>query len=282
MDRAALIRVPRRLYGQLRAVQEGREESAFSTAVRVDPGAPKLVLSPHLDDAVLDCWSLLAGSGALNVVNVFTGTPAPGTTTLWDTITGAGDSAQRVRERIAEDAVALALAGREAQNLPHLDSQYRTASSAPGLAALDAGVAALAPSASRVYVPAAIGAHPDHRLTRRYGRMLLRSGMPVTLYADLPYCVLHGWPHWVDGRPLETERNVDAFWRSFLDEVPEMPALRSGHVERLADDAAASKLEAMRAYRTQYAGLDYGARGLLADPEIHRYEVRWDLAAGGR
>lgn len=277
MDAARLRRMPRRLYGQLRAVRQGREESAFSTAIRLDRDAPELVLSPHLDDAVLDCWSLLCGGGALNVVNVFTGTPAPGTVTLWDSITGSEDSAGRVRERIAEDALALALSGREAQNLPHLDSQYRSASSAPSLAALDEGVAALAPRASRVHVPAGIGAHPDHRLVRRYGRMLLRAGIPVTLYADLPYCVLHGWPHWVDGRPLETQRNVDVFWRSFLQDVPEMPALRSGRVERLGDEAAAAKLEAMRAYRTQFAGLDYGARGLLADPEIHRYEVRWEL-----
>jgi hypothetical protein len=57
-----------------------------------------------------------------------------------------------------------------------------------------------------------------------------------------------------------------------------MPALRSAHVERLDDAAAAAKLEAMRCYATQLPALEYGARGLLADAEIHRDEVRWELA----
>jgi LmbE family N-acetylglucosaminyl deacetylase len=107
--------------------------------------------------------------------------------------------------------------------------------------------------------------------------MLLRTGMPVTLYADVPYCVLHGWPHWVDGRAPQPNRDVDPFWLSFLDEVPEMPPLHSAHIERLDRDSADQKLEAMRCYETQFASLSYGARDLLADPAIHGFEVRWEL-----
>jgi hypothetical protein len=132
-----------------------------------------------------------------------------------------------------------------------------------------------------VYVPAGLGGHVDHLLTRRYGRMLLRTGMAVELYADLPYCVLHGWPGWVDGRAPEANRNVDAFWSSFLEDVPEMGPLRSARVERLDDAAAAAKLEAMSCYGTQFPCLSYGARGLLSDPEIHRFEVRWELTRDG-
>ena len=111
--------------------------------------------------------------------------------------------------------------------------------------------------------------------------MLSRAGIPVSLYAELPYCILHGWPSWVDGREPEDNRNVDAYWRQFLGGVPEMPPLRSAHVERLDDTSAAAKLASMRCYATQLPCLDYGARKLLADPEIHRFEVSWELRRGG-
>ncbi len=46
------------------------------------PAAPApaetIILSPHFDDAVLSCWHLLAGAGAVLVVNVFAGEPPAG------------------------------------------------------------------------------------------------------------------------------------------------------------------------------------------------------------
>jgi hypothetical protein len=274
--------VPRTLYRHSRALRAAYLERRFRTRIGFDAQAPELLLSPHLDDAVLDCWSVLSDERELNVVNIFAGIPAPGPLTLWDAITGAADSPSRARERIAEDAVALAEARRQPLNLTLLDAQYRKPPPALQLEDLDLAIAAHVRSASRVYVPAGIGAHPDHQLTRRYGRMLARAGLPVTLYAELPYCVFHGWPYWVDGREPDPKRDVDAFWESFLGDVPEMPALRGAHVERLDDAGAAAKLAAMRCYATQLPALDYGARGLLADPEIHRFEVRWELRAAGR
>jgi hypothetical protein len=279
MNRARVFGIPRRLYRRSRDLRQSREERRFDTRVGFDSNAPELILSPHLDDAVLDCWNLLASERSLRVVNVFAGIPAPGRLTLWDAITGAEDSAQRVKERIAEDAIAMARAGREPANLAFLDAQYRQPPSL-ALSELDRAIAAEAPSASRVYVPAGVGSHPDHLLVRRYGRMLLRTGMPVTLYADLPYCVFHGWPHWVDGQEPEPTRNVDAFWGSFLDGVPEMGPLRSARVVSLDPAAAAAKLEAMRCYRTQFAGLDYAARDVISDPAIHGFEVCWELGGG--
>ena len=258
-------------------MREARQESRFRARIRIDPQAPALLLSPHMDDAVLDCWSMLAGDRELEVVNIFTGVPAPGRVTLWDAITGALDSAERVRDRIAEDERALGRAGRKPVNLPFLDAQYRPPPPAPSLDDLDLALASVLPSASHLYVTAGIGSHPDHLLARRYGRVLLREGMPVTLYAELPYCVLHGWPAWVDGREPDPHRDVDAHWQSFLENLPEMPGLRAAQVQRLEDDLASAKLEAMRCYETQIRGLDYGGRGLLADPEIHRFEVSWEL-----
>lgn len=233
------------------------------------------MLSPHWDDAVLDCWSLLASDRQLNVVNFFAGIPPPGSPGVWEAIIGARDPAERARERMAEDTRALARAGRQPLNLPLLDAQYRRPTPhALRLEDLDRTLAAEVQSAARVYVPAGIGSHLDHLLTRRYGRMLLRAGMPVTLYAELPYCIFHGWPCWVDGREPAPNRNVDAYWQSFLRDVPEMPSLRSAEVERLDGPTASAKCEAMQCYETS---LNYGVRRLLADPAFHGYEVRWEL-----
>jgi hypothetical protein len=234
-----------------------------------------LLLSPHWDDAVLDCWSLLSSGRELNVVNVFAGIPPSGHAGAWEAIIGVQDSAQRARERMAEDTLALARAGREPVNLPLLDVRYRRQTpSVAGLHELDLALAAEVRSASRVYVPAGIGAHADHLLARRYGRMLLRTGMPVTLYAELPYCVFHGWPSWVDGREPAPGRDVDAYWQSFLGDVPEMPSLRSAGVERLDGPSASAKREALSCYE---ASLNYSIRTLLADPAFHGFEVRWEL-----
>jgi LmbE family N-acetylglucosaminyl deacetylase len=270
--------LPRRIYRGLRARRSAREERRFVTRLRHEPGAPAILLSPHLDDAVLDCWSLLAGAGELRVVNVCAGVPESGRLALWDAITGAGDSAVRMRERLAEDARALARAGIEPLNLQLLDTQYRFGVPPPRLEELDRTLAEAFPSASRVYAPAGIGSHPDHLFARRYARMLLKAGIPATLYAELPYCVLHGWPDWVDGREPEPNRDVDPFWLSFLEDVPEMPPLRAAHVERLDAATAAEKLEAMRSYVTQLPCLNYGARPVLEDPGIHALEVRWELS----
>jgi LmbE family N-acetylglucosaminyl deacetylase len=281
MSGPGLRGMPRRVYRGAQALRETQRERRFRSRVRWDPDAPELLLSPHWDDAALDCWGLLSSERRMIVVNLFAGVPAPGRLAPWDAITGAADSAVRVRERIAEDARALDRAGRKPLSLPFLDAQYRPALPAPRLEEIDSALSAAVPSASRVYVPAGVGGHLDHLLARRYGRMLLRAKLPVVLYADLPYCVLHGWPHWVDGSEPDPHRDVDAFWLEFLKGVPELPALRSARVERLDDAAAAAKLEAMRCYETQFSGLDYGAGRLLSDPAIHRYEVRWELIPAG-
>ena len=268
----------RRIAARLSAMREGRADARLEPRLRRGE-AGTLLLSPHLDDAVLDCWRELASQEPVRVVNLFAGVPPAGTPVpLWDRITGASDSSARMRERLAEDARAIALAGREPLNLPFLDAQYpRTARPAP--ADLDRELAARLAGErfARVLAPAAIGGHPDHLLARRYARVLARAGFAVALYAELPYCVAHGWPGWVDGRSEDRCRDVDPFWSSFLAGVPELGRLRAARVVRLDDAAAAAKLEAMRCYRTQLPALSAGARGLLEDPEIHRWEVSWQL-----
>ncbi|MGH2855333.1 MAG: hypothetical protein ACRDLF_14200, partial [Solirubrobacteraceae bacterium] len=92
MSRPALRGLPRALYRRSRALRESYRERRLRSCVRSDPQAPELVLSPHWDDAVLDCWSLLSSDREVHVVNLFAGVPAPGRLGPWDAITGAEDS----------------------------------------------------------------------------------------------------------------------------------------------------------------------------------------------
>lgn len=268
--------LPRGLHRRLRARAAGAVERDFQPSLRVLAQAPELLLSPHWDDAALDCWSLLSDERELNVVNVFAGIPQDGGAGAWETVLGVRDQAERARQRMAEDARALALAGRTAVNLALLDVSFRRASKLDmTLEQLDRALVAAVPSASHVYVPAGIGGHADHLLTRRYGRMLARMGMPVSVYAELPYCVLHGWPAWVDGREPSPKRDVDAYWQSFLGALPELGPLRSAEVVRLDERDSDSKRRAVEGYE---ASLSYAFRQMLADPAFHGFEVRWRLS----
>jgi LmbE family N-acetylglucosaminyl deacetylase len=130
--------------------------------------------------------------------------------------------------------------------------------------ALDRAVARSVPIASLAYAPAALGeGHVDHRLVRSYARALARVGVPVRLYADVPYAVQAGWPAWVrEGRSAEgaDQRNPRPSRKTTGDPV-----------------AAERKLRAMQAYRSQFSALDEDGR--LTDPATHRHEVFWSLAA---
>lgn len=222
------------------------------------------VLSPHLDDAVASCWTVLESPADVLVVNVFAGIPEPGSGThLWDAITKADDSPRRMQERLDEDREALSQLGRPAVNLGFLDAQYRDDEHAP-----DQLAAALGPhvqAAAAVYAPAGIGGHPDHVLARDAALTLRQD---VRLYADQLYATLYGWPPWVDGRPSEPFLDVDAYWRHHLP-----PGLWSAQVSALDAAAYERKLDAVNCYRTQLAAFKF------ADPGVLAHEVFWEPSA---
>src|SRR3954453_18449034 len=128
-----------------------------------DEAAPGVVVSPHLDDAVLSAWSRLR-SGPVVVVNVCTALPPAGTRTSLDRLLGFDDSVAVAQARRDEDAAALAIADCEAIALGYLDQQYRATYLEPHdvQQLLDAAVA----TAGWLCAPAAIGSHPDHVATR--------------------------------------------------------------------------------------------------------------------
>jgi LmbE family N-acetylglucosaminyl deacetylase len=237
---------------------------------------PAVVLSPHLDDAVLSCWHLLDAPAPATVVNVFNGSPPEGAPVgWWDRITGATDSAARMREREAEDDEALAVAGARAHHLRLLDHQYRSGSDPE--ADLACGLERAVDANAVLHAPAAMDGHADHVLVRDAAVRLAGGGRRLVLYADLPHGVRDGWPGWVTGEPEPSGADVGATWKAALQ--------RSGLVaERLVPrvwplDAAtrARKLRALAAYRTQRAAIDRLAFAPLDDPGTLAWEVTWDV-----
>lgn len=162
-----------------------------------------LVVSPHCDDAVLSLGTLLARARRpVRVLTLFDRSQA--------TIDGTPPEAVTALRHAEDAGVAAAFGYRfEYAGLP--DSSVR------GVAWNDAGAPldrALLERAARwlalrlagsggsapLYLPAAIGMHPDHRLALlaaldALSRSYRRARRPVMLYADQPYLLLGTHDH---------------------------------------------------------------------------------------
>jgi hypothetical protein len=240
------------------------------------------ILSPHLDDAVLSCWHVLAERGEVVVINVFAGVPARmSEPAWWDQLTGASDSRQRVRERVKEDREALALVGRESLNLGFLDEQYREAEHP--LAPLAAQIESRLVHGAHVYAPAALGGHVDHALVRAAALQLRHAGFGVSLYADLPHATIHGWPAWVTGTGTTASPDLAAgAWYRTLAQTGISPAAMHLEVHQLDAHSHARKLKAVHSYVSQLTGLvELGGRA-LTDRETLGYELIWKLPTARR
>jgi LmbE family N-acetylglucosaminyl deacetylase len=241
-----------------------------------------MILSPHLDDAVLSCWHVLTQPGDVMVINMFAGVPvglrAPA---WWDEYTGATDSGQRVRERIEEDRRALAHAGRESTNLGFLDEQYREHPQ-PVEQLIEQIAPRLLPDAA-IYAPAALTNHTDHLLVRAAALELRSAGADVSLYADLPHATVHGWPAWVAGtRTPATKDLAAAVWARVLASTGLTPAELTPTVHALDPEAHARKLAAVQMYRTQVTALEEFAARPLTDRDLLGYEVAWATGSVSR
>jgi LmbE family N-acetylglucosaminyl deacetylase len=223
----------------------------------------QLVVSAHLDDAVLSCYGALGPEST--VVTVLAGLPPPGTVGLWDQRGGAHDSRARVTDRREEDRQALALSGSDHVHLDFLDSQYtgNGGVATPTVADLAEGLRPLIADAEFVYAPSALSARvlrsrlrprppSDHRLVRD---AVLAVRPDAVLYADLPYA-----RHPSRGGfrlPRELGRHQ-----------------RRRHVVRLGVAAIAEKLRAVERYETQLVQLR-AAFGEFIDESNLGIEVYW-------
>jgi LmbE family N-acetylglucosaminyl deacetylase len=229
---------------------------------------PVVILSPHLDDAVFSCWHVLTSTRDVLTLNVFTAAPEPGTEPApWDRMTGADDAVARMSVRLAEDNAALALAGRNAQHLDFLDSQYREAPPA----GLQRAMQEHLPPEAHILAPAAIGGHPDHELVRDVALKLETEARRVTLYADIPYATEFGWPDWLGAEP-DPFRNVDAYWARFV------PAGYDAQPVELSEADQRTKIGAMQMYRSQFGMLEAKGQRRLTLPELVRFEFTWTKA----
>lgn len=238
-----------------------------------------VVVSAHLDDAVLSCAAHVATCSA--VITVFAGVPPSGTEAPeWDQLTGATDSSQRVRDRRLEDRQALAvLSGHQAQpvHLDFLDRQYKP--EADPFSAIAQRLAEEFAPVDHVLAPAAIGSHPDHVVTRDAALAAASQlGLPVTLYADLPYSIPYGWCQDVSGRAdgpyLDRTGLLQRQFRSAgLDCLRWQ--LTAVPLDRALQEV---KRQAMSCYRSQLPALDQGTARVLTHPHTLAFEAIWTPA----
>lgn len=159
---------------------------------------PILVLSPHLDDAVLSCGGLLIQHEDALVATAFSADPpTPRTGPL------ANLASPEVRRE--EDHRAMTLVGAEFRLLGRPDAIDRVGEGnkplypefasifgvvhpedAPLCTDITNEIALLAGD-RLILCPMAVGAHVDHQLCAHAGRKLLAAGHDVLFYEDAPY-----------------------------------------------------------------------------------------------
>jgi LmbE family N-acetylglucosaminyl deacetylase len=188
---------------------------------------PCLVLSPHLDDAVLSCCALLSSIGSRTRVIVATVfTAVDGRT--WSIparrflrTCGTADAHALYADRRVEDVAVVNGLGMDHLHLGYVDALFRrcggwgprgrlavyptfrfdaqvgrVARADDALAAaLDARLAQLVDDVRPgcVVAPLGVGRHVDHLLVRDAARRLASTtGVRVVHYSDFPYAVAHG------------------------------------------------------------------------------------------
>ncbi|MFF1816713.1 PIG-L deacetylase family protein [Kribbella sp. NPDC058245] len=210
------------------------------------PDRPIMVVSPHLDDAVLSIGATLAaltGRGRdVTVCTVFAGEPAPPYSEFahaFHTICGLGDDA--VIRRHHEDRKATEIIGAQSLHLPFLDSIYRQDENGWLFESFDSlfepttddvlveEIAQAVHKAfgdewpAELWTCAAFGDHVDHRLTRDAVTLLAREyNLKLVLWEDFPYAA--GQANSAVGRPVPVPDVTPAHLQQKLDAVARYPS----------------------------------------------------------
>jgi LmbE family N-acetylglucosaminyl deacetylase len=177
----------------------------------LSPRGPVLVVSPHLDDAALNCAAVLDRREPLDVLTVFTGAPAYPHQSNWDRRTGFSSSIESMVARREEDRRAFQGSGHRLHHLglhenaphPRPDSDRDAISAAVrrwtegierGLVALPAGAGWRGRwrfrFARMIGRPAGgLKQHPDHVFVRNAALDALGvdSNCELLLYEEVPY-----------------------------------------------------------------------------------------------
>jgi LmbE family N-acetylglucosaminyl deacetylase len=120
-----------------------------------------LVVSPHLDDAVLSVGQFLAGRPGTTVATIFAGYPKVlETQTDYDKLSGFNSAGEAITNRRIEDRLALAHLEAAPVHLDHLDHQY---GEEPDFAAIVEELKALITRVDPEFIAGPLGLlHPDH------------------------------------------------------------------------------------------------------------------------
>lgn len=167
-----------------------------------------LVVSPHLDDAVLSVGQLLAGHPDVTVATVFTADPAtPRLLTEFDRRSGFVSSASAMGDRRMEDRRACSMLDVRWAHLGGVDGQYVQRGAATigdvrrllehELEAHNLDVL------QGILGPMGLG-HPDHVVVADAALQVAKArGLPSFVYAELPYRVEDPWGMFARERELE-------------------------------------------------------------------------------
>ncbi len=159
---------------------------AIPTTTTSRPGAHLLVISPHLDDAVLSCGEVLRANPGANVLTVFGGKPEDDRLSSFDRWFSREATHPMILRR-QEDHAALARLGSASVHLHFLDSAYGSPLDTRELVrALTRHLAGRA--LSTVLMPLGL-AHRDHVAVRDacLEARTLRAGLRWVAYEELPY-----------------------------------------------------------------------------------------------
>jgi LmbE family N-acetylglucosaminyl deacetylase len=222
-----------------------------------------MVLSPHLDDAVLSCGRLLARRPGSIVLTALAGSPpAWDQLTLWDRLCGFGVGDDVMAVRIDEDRNALGVLGASQQIIEALDGQYDPPEPRADLvrSGIEAALERLSPATCAI--PLGLQ-HPDHQEVRQIALSCVgSSGPPVewVVYEDLPY-----------GRS-----DPDGSSHAEAVAAIESAGLRLSELRPDLDPEMTTKAAAVACYPSQLLALRLSPT-FDADIEIERY---WSLSPG--
>jgi LmbE family N-acetylglucosaminyl deacetylase len=223
-----------------------------------------VVVSPHLDDAVLGCARFLAVHPGVTVVTVFAGNPEsyPVPMRAWDVQSGFGPDDDVMEARRREDRAALALLDATPMHLDFIEHTYNPGDRPVSPEVIADGLAAAVPPLDPALVMIPFGlANPDHDVTHR-GCMLARERLDPAVswwcYEDSGYKHIPGMLAW----------RVSSLFRRGLWPTPVCPPI---------DQRGERKAAAVACYPSQLLALedDWAIGAKLDAPAPEQY---WRLA----
>ena len=220
-----------------------------------------VIVSPHLDDAVLGCGQLMSAHAGATVITVFAGNPAkyPMPQRPWDVQSGFGPHDDVMAARRAEDSAALAVLGAKPVHLNFVEFSYNEGDVAVAARTIAPVLADAIASCRPTVVLAPFGlANPDHDVTHR-AAMKARAALrhEGSVGEDTPWLLFedHGYKH----IPGMLAWRVSRLFRAGLWPTPVCPRI---------DPSTDRKLAALAGYPSQLLALedDWRISAKLAAP----------------